>query len=162
VVKVRLTTGSPQFFLRAAMVLILASPLAASAKKWAVVAAGGSRLQEVSLADIAKLCRGEKQSWPDGRTFTLFMPDPEAPEMRGPVRALFGVSSTEIKPLLSKLNRSRSFIRIIDRDEDILRAVNSTPGAIGIVDVYVINSSVKVMRIDGRLPFDPGYPLKGD
>jgi hypothetical protein len=32
---------------------------------------------------------------------------------------------------------------------------------VGIVDVYLINSSVKVLRVDGKLPFDLGYVLKG-
>lgn len=98
----------------------------------------------------------------DGQTFTLFMLDPETPEMRGPVRKLFSVSSTEIRPLVAKLNGPRPFIKIVDHDEDALRAVRATPGAVGIVDVYAIDSSVKVIRINGLLPFDPGYALKGD
>ena len=162
VMKVRLTRGPTGFFLWAALLLIFAFPLLASAKKWAVIVPGGSKLQEVSLTEIAKLCKGEKQSWPDGQTFTLFMLDPEAPEMRGPVRKLFGVSSTEIKPLVAKLNGSRPFIKIVDHDEDVLRAVSATPGAVGIVDVYAIDSSVKVIRVDDLLPFDAGYALKGD
>jgi len=40
--------------------------------------------------------------------------------------------------------------------------VASIPGAIGLVDVYSINSSVKVLRVDGKLPFDVGYALKGN
>lgn len=160
--KARSTTGLPRLLLGGALLFLVASPLLASAKKWAVVVAGGSKLQQVSLADIAKLCKGQKQSWPDGQSFKLFITDPEATEMRGPVRELFGVSSTEIKPLVAKLNSSRPFIEIVDHDEDVLRAVHATPGAVGIVDVYAIDSSVKVIRIDGRLPFDSGYPLKGE
>ena len=160
--KARFTTSLPGALLWAALFLILAFPLSATAKKWAVIVAGGSKLQQVSLTDIIKLCRGEKQSWPDGQSFTLFMLDPEAPEMRGPVRKLFGVSATEIKPLLTKLNGSRSFIKIVDHDEDVLRGVSATQGALGIVDVYAINSSVKVVRVDDLLPFDPGYALKAD
>jgi hypothetical protein len=82
--------------------------------------------------------------------------------MQGPVRKLFGVSSTEIKPLVAKLNSSRPFIKIVEHDEDVLHAVNAAPGAVGIVDVYAINSSVKVLRIDGLLPFDSGYALKAN
>jgi hypothetical protein len=160
--KVRLITASLGLCLLAPLLLLLSLPLAAAAKKWAVVAPAGSKLQDVSFADIAKLCRGEKQSWPDGQTFTLVMLAPEAPEMRDPVRKLFGVAATEIKPLLAKLNSSRPFIKIVEHDEDVLRAVNTTPGAVGLVDVYAINSSVKVVRIDGLLPFDPAYALKGN
>jgi hypothetical protein len=161
-VKLRMTAGLPRFLLWAAMLSILAFPLLASGKKWAVIVPRGTKLEEVSLAEITKLCRGQKQSWSDGQSFTLFMLDPEAPEMRGTVHKLFGVSSTEIKPLLAKLNGSRSFIKIVDHDEDVLRAVSATPGAAGIVDVYAIDSSVKVIRLDGLLPFDAGYVLKGD
>ena len=160
--KVRLTTGSLALFLGAAVLLLLSVTLSASMKKWALIVPGGSKLEDVSFVEIAKLCRGEKQSWPDGRTFTLVMLAPEAPEMRDPVRKLFGVSSTEIKPLVAKLNGTRPFIKIVEHDEDVLRAVNATPGTIGIVDVYAINSSVKVLRIDGRLPFDPGYALRAN
>jgi hypothetical protein len=160
--KVRLTMRSSGLLFLAPLLLVLAIPLAASGKKWAVIVPSGSKLQDVPFAEIAKLCRGEKQSWPDGQTFTLVMLAPQSPEMRDPVRKLFGVSSTEIGPLVAKLNGSRPYIKVVERDEDVLRAVNATPGAAGIMDVYAINSSVKVMRIDGLLPFDSGYALKGN
>jgi hypothetical protein len=38
--------------------------------------------------------------------------------------------------------------------------VTATPGAVGLVDVYTINSAVKVLHIDGKLPFDVGYAFK--
>jgi len=53
-------------------------------------------------------------------------------------------------------------VKIAESDEDLLRAVEATPGAVGILDVYAINSSVKVLRVDGKLPFDVGYALKGN
>jgi hypothetical protein len=49
----------------------------------------------------------------------------------------------------------------VDSEADLLRTVEATPGAVGIVDVYLINSAVKVLRVDGKLPFDLGYALKG-
>jgi hypothetical protein len=52
-------------------------------------------------------------------------------------------------------------VKIVDSEVDLLRTVEATPGAVGIVDVYSINSSVKVLRVDGKLPFDLGYALKG-
>jgi len=41
-------------------------------------------------------------------------------------------------------------------------AVLRTPGAAGVLDLYLINSSVKGLRVDGELPFDAGYALKGN
>jgi hypothetical protein len=40
--------------------------------------------------------------------------------------------------------------------------VASIPGAVGIVDVYSINSSVAVLKIAGKLPLEPGYFLHGN
>jgi len=56
----------------------------------------------------------------------------------------------------------RQVVKIVDSEADLLRTVEATPGAVGIVDVYSINSSVKVLRVDGKLPFDLGYALKGN
>lgn len=131
-------------------------------KNWAVIAPAGSKLQDLSLADLAKLCKGTQKAWPDGKNFTIVMHDPESAEMRSAVQRLFGVAPAEVKPLVAKLNESRPVVKIVDNDEDLLRTVDATPGAIGLVDVYAINSSVKVLRIDGKLPFDSGYVLKGN
>ena len=35
-------------------------------------------------------------------------------------------------------------------------------GAIGVVDVYAINSSVAVVKLGGKLPLEPGYLLHGN
>jgi len=81
--------------------------------------------------------------------------------MHGVLQKLFG-AGTDPKAAIAKLNESRQAVKIVDSDDELLRAVESTPGAIGIVDVYAITSSVKVLRIDGKLPFDAGYALKGN
>ena len=135
-------------------------PLLAAMKNWAVIVAAGSKLQDVSLADLSKLCRGAQKTWPDGRNFTLVVRNPESPEMHSAMEKLMGGSSTETKPTTAKQGESRPVLRVVDTDEDLIRTVGSTPGAVGLVDVYSINSSVKVLRIDGKLPFDPGYSLK--
>lgn len=128
----------------------------------AVVVVAGSKIADLPLADLTKLCKGVQKTWPDGKNFTLVMRDPESPEMRVVVQKLFGAGPGEIKALIAKLNESRLTVKIVDNDEDLLRTVEATPGAVGIIDVYSINSSVKVLRVDGKLPFDLGYALKGN
>jgi hypothetical protein len=134
----------------------------AAIKNLAVVIAAGSKLSDVPLADLAKLCRGMQKAWPDGKSFTLVIKNPEAPEMRLAMQKLFGDAGGDIKAAIAKANESRLTVKIVGSDEDLLRAVESTPGAVGILDVYSINSSVKVLRVDGKLPFDAGYALKGN
>src|SRR5215472_2981525 len=134
----------------------------AGIKNMAVVVSAGSKLTDVPLVDLTKLCKGALKTWPDGKNFTLVMKDPESSEMRGAAQKLFGAAPGEIKAMIAKLNESRLTVKIVDNDEDLLRTVEATPGAAGIIDVYAINSSVKVLRVDGKLPFDIGYALKGN
>ena len=143
-------------------VLLLAAGTFAGIKNIAVVVSAGSKLSDVSLADLARLCKGVQRTWPDGKSFTLVMKDPGSPDMRVAAQKLFGLGPGEVKALIAKLNEPRLTVKIVENDEDLLRTVEATPGAVGIVDVYSINSSVKVLRVDGKLPFDLGYALKGN
>jgi hypothetical protein len=129
-------------------------------KKMAVVVAADSQLPDVTLTELTKLCKGTQKTWPDGRSFTLVLKDPTSPEMHVAVQKLFGVAPAEAKAIIIKINESRPLIKIVASDDDVFRAVTSTPGALGILDVYSINSAVKVLHIDGKLPFDIGYALK--
>ena len=90
------------------------------------------------------------------------MTDPGAPELHPAIQKLFGMAPADLKAALGKLNETRTLIKIVDNEADLLRTVEETPGAVGIVDVYSINSAVKVLRVDGKLPFDVGYALKGN
>src|SRR6266403_2190542 len=152
--------------LRIAAMLCVSALLAGSAapaiKNMAVIASAGSKLQDVPLAELAKLCKGAQKTWADGRNFTLVMKDPESPDMHVAVQKLFGMPGGEVKSAIAKLNEARTVVRVVESDEDLLRTVEATPGAVGVLDVYAINSAVKVLRVDGKLPFDVGYALKGN
>ena len=135
---------------------------AAAIKNMAVVISAGSKVSDVPLADLVKLCKGTQKNWADGKSFLLVIKNPEAAEMHVVVQKLFGDAGSDIKGAIAKANETRVIIKIVGSDEDLLRTVESTPGAVGIIDVYSINSSVKVLRVDGKLPFDAGYTFKGN
>jgi hypothetical protein len=129
-------------------------------KTMAVVVAADSKLPDLTLAELVKLTKGAQKAWPDGRSFTLVLKNPTAPEMHVAVQKLFGVAPADVPAAIAKINQLRPLIKVVGTDEDVFRTVTTTPGALGLVDVYSINSSVKVLHIDGKLPFDVGYPLK--
>ena len=159
----RKTTGQ-RLCLAAALFLavVLVRPALPAVRNIAVIMSAGSKLQDVQLAELVKLCKGTQKAWADGRSFLLVMRDPAAPEMHTPVQKLFGMAPADLKSSIPKLNESRQVVKIVESDEELLRTVEATPGAVGIVDVYSINSSVKVLRVDGKLPFDVGYVLKSN
>jgi|SRR5690348_646589 len=158
------TPAIAAFFCAAALCAAVFSGARAEAavKNLAVVTAAGSKLADVPLADLMKFCKGAQKAWPDGRNFTLVIKDPNSAEMHIAVSKLLGSTTGEVKAAIEKLNEGRAAVKIVDSDDELLRTVEGTPGAVGIVDVYSINSSVKVLRIDGKLPFDPGYVFKGN
>jgi hypothetical protein len=64
----------------------------------------------------------------------------------------------EFKSLLA--SHTKAVIMVTSEDE-MLKAVAAIPGAVGLVDVYSITERVKVVRVDGKLPLEQGYPIKG-
>jgi hypothetical protein len=144
------------------LTLLLSLPAFPAIKNIAVIMSAGAKLQDVQLSELMKLCKGTQKTWVDGKSFTLVMTDPGAPELHPAIQKLFGMAPADLKAALGKLNESRTLIKIVDNEADLLRTVEETPGAVGIVDVYSINSAVKVLRVDGKLPFDVGYALKGN
>src|SRR5713101_1845673 len=128
---------------------VLATPAIPSVRNWAVVVSAGSKLQDIPLADLVTFCKGAQKAWPDGKKFTLVMMDPQSPEMTVAIQKLFGLAPSEAKAAIARLRESRQMVKIVDTVADLLRTVEATPGAVGIVDVYSINSAVKVLRVDG-------------
>lgn len=145
-----------------ALLALVCTPAVPAIKNMAVVVSAGSKLADVSLADLSKYCKGTTKAWPDGKNFVIVLKNPDAPEMRVVVQKLFSGAGADGKAAIAKLNESRLVVKVVDTDEDLLHTVDIMPGAVGIIDVYAINSSVKVLRVDGKLPFDVGYPLKGN
>jgi hypothetical protein len=50
----------------------------------------------------------------------------------------------------------------VHSETELLKSVESIPGAVGLVDVYSINSRVNVLKVDGKLPLEQGYFLQGN
>jgi ABC-type phosphate transport system substrate-binding protein len=78
---------------------------------------------------------------------------------------VYELPDAQVKDLIFAANHGRPghpAVMIVDSDEDLVERVASIPGAIGVVDVYAINSSVAVIKVAGKLPLEPGYPLHGN
>src|SRR5258708_34580024 len=101
----------------------LVGSAAAAIKNMAVIASAGSKLQDVPLAELGKLCKGTQKAWADGRNFTLVMKDPESPEMHIAVQKLFGVPPGEVKSVIAKLNETETMVRVVKSDEALMRHV---------------------------------------
>ena len=143
---------------------ILAASLA-SARDLALVSNKSNALGSITLADLVKVCKAQNARWPDGKPVTFVMRPPSAPEMKLVLEKVYGMSEAEVNGLILSSNHGRTShpaIVIATSDDDLVNKVASIPGAVGVVDVYSINSSVSVVKIAGKLPLEPGYLLHGN
>ncbi|HYX70427.1 MAG TPA: hypothetical protein VE825_14930 [Terriglobales bacterium] len=145
--------------------LILAlvfSSLPAAAKDLAVVVHKNNPAKNVALADLTKMCKASVVKWPDGKDVFLVLRDPASPEMRLVLQKVYGMSADEVRSLITGANQARkNHILIVGSDDEVIKAVETIPGAVGIVDVYSITGGVNVVKVDGKMPLEPGYALHG-
>ena len=145
------------------LILALAfSSLPAAAKDLAVVVNKSNPTKNVALADLTKLCKATTPKWPDGKDLVLVMRDPTSPEMRLVLQKVYGMSADEVRSLITGANQAhKDRILIVGSDDAVIKAVETIPGAVGIVDVYSITSGINVVKVDGKMPLEPGYALHG-
>jgi hypothetical protein len=155
-------------FIRRALhitLMIAASVSLAAARDLAVVSNKTNPLNSMTLADLVKVCKAQTNRWPDGKPVTFIMRAPATPEMKIFVEKVYAIPELELSNLIVSANHGRAnhpAIMIVDSDEELLNRVASIPGALGVVDVYAINSSVSVVKLAGKLPLEPGYLLHGN
>jgi ABC-type phosphate transport system substrate-binding protein len=145
--------------------IVLVCAISATAKDIAVISHKGSAMEEIAQSELVKLCKGQTSRWPDGKPVSVVLRDPAAPQMRLVLEKIYGVSKEEVPELITTANHNRvnhPAIIVVDSDEAVVKKVETTPGAIGLVDVYAITGGVTVVRIGGKLPLEPGYLLHGN
>jgi ABC-type phosphate transport system substrate-binding protein len=140
-----------------AIILILV-PLC-HARDLAIVANKSNAASNLTAAEVEKLLKAGIQSWPDGKKIKIFLTAPDSTDNRTILEHACKLKLEEIKSLASA---HKADIQVVGSDDVVLMMVDSNPGAIGIVNVYSINSHVKVLKVDEKLPMEPGYLLHGN
>jgi ABC-type phosphate transport system substrate-binding protein len=135
------------------------------ARDLAVVSNKANAVSGMTLPELVKVCKAETIRWPDGKPVTFVMRAPSAPEMRVFLEKVFAMPESDVAELIVSANHGRTnhpAIMVVNSDDELVNKVASTPGSIGVVDVYSINSSVTVIKLAGKLPLEPGYLLHGN
>ena len=153
-----------QRFLAVSIFILITASLA-SARDLALVSNKSNAVDAITVPDLVKVCKAQTNHWPDGKPITFVMRSPSVPEMKVVLEKVYGMSENEVKSLIVTSNHGRPThpaILIATSDEELVNRVASIPGAVGVVDVYSINSSVAVVKVGGKLPLEPGYLLHGN
>jgi len=146
-------------------VFLLGAISLAAGRDLAVVTNKTNTVSAMTPPELVKVCKAQANRWPDGKPILFIMRAPGQPEMKLLLEKVYELSEGQVKDLIVNANHGRTnhpAIMVVDSDEELVNKVASIPGAIGVVDVYSINSSVTVVKVAGKLPLEPGYLLHGN
>lgn len=118
----------------------------------AVVVDKDNKTPNITSAHLARIFKGETKKWPDGRNVVVVLR--ETPDEISTLARLTKMKDSEVKAMLEE--RKDVIIRKAS-DAEVIDAVASTQGAIGMVEEHSISGRVNVMKVDGKLPLEAGY-----
>jgi len=138
-------------------------PPAASEQNLAIVVNLSNPTVNLSMAELRKIFLGERSHWPNGRRITLVMIDPGRPERAAVLSLIYQMSENDFNNhFLHGLFTGEVFAspKTLATPVGVRKFIFNVPGAIGYVRATDVDASVKVIRIDERLPEDKGYRLR--
>jgi ABC-type phosphate transport system substrate-binding protein len=119
----------------------------------AVIVNKDNNIGNVTAGHLTRIFRSEVKKWPDGKVVILVLHKDSAGETET-LERLIKLSADELQAMIAAHKDS---IQRVDSDADVLKIVQSMPGAIGLVDVRSVDNTINVVRVDGKLPMESGY-----
>jgi ABC-type phosphate transport system substrate-binding protein len=129
----------------------------------AIVVHPNTPVENLSLTQLRNVFLGEQQFWGDNSRITLLVRAPASAEREFVLKRIYRMNEGQFRQYwIAKLFRAEvaSGPKIVYSSEMALELVTAIPGAITFLPANAIVSGAKVVRVDGKLPNDPGYPLK--
>jgi ABC-type phosphate transport system substrate-binding protein len=127
----------------------------------AVVVNQKNPVLNISAAELRKLFTGERHAWPGGQPVRLIVRAPGAYE-RVVLLRLLAMSESEYKEYwTAQVFRGEAQTEPITLFSNGMQkeAVALFPGALALVNLRDVKPSMKVVKVNGHLPGEPGYPL---
>jgi ABC-type phosphate transport system substrate-binding protein len=128
----------------------------------AIVVNQSNPVQAMSSAELRDVFLGTRSHWPNGRRITIVMRDMEDPERLVILRDVCGMNEQQFRThFVRGLYNGEILVspKILSSVTGMRRFVFNVPGAIGYLRLSEVDSSVRALRIDERLPQEKGYRL---
>ena len=120
-------------------------------------------VDNLSFAELRRLMLGDRQFWSSNLKVTLLVRAPRAHERDVILNLIYKMSEAQFRQYwIAKVFRAEasSSPRIVYSNEMATEMVAEIPGAVAFVEASRAPKELKVLKIDGRLPGDPQYPLR--
>ena len=136
--------------------LVIPSPIA-------IVVHKSTGVENLSLDDLRSIFLADQQFWPDRTRIILLIRAPKSDERDFVLNRIYQMSEAQFRQYwIAKMFRSEvpRGPKIVFSTDMTLELVVVIPGSISFIRAVDVSDDVSVVRIDGMLPGDPGYPLK--
>jgi ABC-type phosphate transport system substrate-binding protein len=152
-------------FALSCLCLALAQPLAAQRHDVdvAVVVHPDTPISNLSLSDVRKVFLGDRQYWSTNIPVVLLIRAPVARERDVVLKIIYQMSESQFKQYwIAKIFRAEAATapKVVYSNDMANQLVTAIPGAIAFIDSKDVKPGSKVVRVDGRLPGEAGYPLR--
>lgn len=148
----------------AGLALALAAATPATAAEFAIIASPAVQADSVSADDLRRVFALEKRHWAGGPPVSVLLPGSGQPAREVLLRQVLHLDETQLRQsILGKIYRGEITFppRVASSDLEALEWVAAARNLVAIVPADKTGgANVRILRIDGKRPGDPGYPLK--
>jgi len=154
-----------QFLLLAASVWLggLAGYAAPEENDVAIVVRPDVPVDNLSFAELRRVLLGDRQFWSSNLRVTLLVRAPGAREREVVLKNIYQMSEAQFRQYwIAKVFRAEaaSGPRIVYSNEMAAELATAIPGAVAFVEAAQAPKGLKVLKINGLLPGEKGYPLR--
>ena len=129
----------------------------------AIVVHKDTQVDDLSLEDLRSIFLADQQFWSDRQRIILLVRAPESDERDFVLNRIYQMSEAQFrqywiaKMFRAEVPRGPKIVFSTDMTLDLVIAI---PGSISFIRSDQVTDDVKVVRINGALPSESGYPLK--
>ena len=119
-------------------------------------------VDNLTFAELRRLMLGDRQYWSSDLKVTLLVRAPRARERDVVLKTIYQMSEAQFRQYwIAKVFRAEasSGPRVVYSNDMAVELAAQIPGAVAFVDSSQIPNGLKVLKINGLLPQEAGYPL---
>jgi ABC-type phosphate transport system substrate-binding protein len=129
----------------------------------AIVVHKDTDIEDLSLAELRNIFLANQQFWPDRTRIILLVRAPKSEVRDLVLNTIYEMDEAQFRQYwIAKMFRAEvpRGPKIVFSTDMMLELVIAIPGSISFVGADEVTDNVRVVKVDGKLPADPGYPLK--
>jgi hypothetical protein len=119
-------------------------------------------INNLSFSDLRKLVLGDRQFWSSNLRVTLVIRAPAARERDVVLKDILQMTEAQFRQYwIGKVFRAEIAVgpKTVYSNDMAAGLVGSIPGSLAFMDASTVPKDLKILRIDGLLPGEKGYPL---